>query len=504
MMSEQERIGQMPIPQDDGVPAPPRFLLWLVIGLFLLGIIGVISGVVVFRNVLRPGQQQRVIGVLPFMENFLPTRGSLGDTLPTAVPADNTGISPEDLLSAPLEIPATKPVEKPTQPVIVVEATQTPTATLTSTPAPTETRIVLTPTATLEPTQVSAAPTQPAQTNPVSSAPTEVELVSGLAINNTGRPANARLYGFTHVKQTWNNCGPANITMGLSYYGWAEGQDVAASFLKPDREDKNVNPSEMVSFVNERTGVRAITRIGGDMELLKNLLANNLPVIIETGYMPEGYDWLGHYQTVVGYDDAQRVFYVYDSYLGAGENGSGIAEPYTEFDTNWQAFNRVFIVIYSQEQEGLVAQILGERADVTKAAEIALSTAQAEARANPQNAFAWFNMGTALTRLERYDEAAVAYDQARRAGLPWRMLWYQFGPFEAYYNVQRYDDVTALVDTNLTNGAEYVEETFYWQGRVLAAQGRTQAAAGAFNQALSRNPFFTAAQTALDELNTNA
>ena len=37
--------------------------------------------------------------------------------------------------------------------------------------------------------------------------------------------------------------------------------------------------------------------------MLKRLLANNLPVIIETGYMYEGSSWLGHYQTVVGYDD---------------------------------------------------------------------------------------------------------------------------------------------------------------------------------------------------------
>lgn len=384
-----------------------------------------------------------------------------------------------------------------------MEATNTPVPTLTATPVPTltETRLVPTSTPTSEPTEISAVPTQTAV---VSSAPTQADLISGVAVNTSGRPANARLYGFTHVKQTWNNCGPANLTMALSYYGWAEGQEVAASYLKPDREDKNVNPSEMVSFVNQNTGVRAITRIGGDIELLKILLANNLPVIIETGYMPEGYDWLGHYQTVVGYDDAQRAFYIYDSYLGAGENGSGIAEPYNEFDANWQAFNRTFIIIYSQEQEGLVRELLAERADVTQAAEIALSIAQSEARSNPQNAFPWFNMGTALTRLGRYDEAAVAYDQARRAGLPWRMLWYQFGPFEAYFNVSRYDDVLALVETNLTNGAEYVEETYYWQGQVFAAQGRTQAAEGAFRQALGRNPLYTAAQTALDALNTNA
>ena len=37
--------------------------------------------------------------------------------------------------------------------------------------------------------------------------------------------------------------------------------------------------------------------------------------------------------------------------------------------------------------------------------------------------------------------AASAFDEARRIGLPYRMLWYQFGPFEAYLRVGRYQDV---------------------------------------------------------------
>jgi tetratricopeptide (TPR) repeat protein len=127
--------------------------------------------------------------------------------------------------------------------------------------------------------------------------------------------------------------------------------------------------------------------------------------------------------------------------------------------------------------------------------------AQDEARAQPQNAFAWFNIGTSMVKLERYEEAAVAYDRARQLGLPFRMLWYQFGMFEAYYHTGRYDDVMALVNTNLTNGAQYVEETYYWQGRAYAAQGQTQEAAAAYQRALLRNPRYSAAREALDALN---
>ena len=325
----------------------------------------------------------------------------------------------------------------------------------------------------------------------------------GGANETSGLPSAARLTGFAQIQQGWNNCGPANITMALSYYGWQQDQTFAADWLKPDSEDKNVSPSEMVAFVNEESQVRSITRLGGDVMLLKKLLANRFPVVVEMGYAPAGYDWIGHYRTLVAYDDALSSFYIYDSYLGFGQKGEGLRETYEAFDRNWQAFNRVFMVVYERAREPLLTKLLDEWADVTRAAENALTTAQREARRNPANVYTWFNMGTALTKLKRYDEAAVAYDRALQLGLHFRMLWYQFGPFEAYYRVQRYNDVLALVKNNLNNGGQYVEETYYWQGKVFEAQGRTSDAAAAYRLALVHNAHFRDAQQALDAVSAS-
>lgn len=495
-MNRQQGMNPARVDGQSELPPPPRFLLWLVIGLFILAILGGAAGVYIFANVLRPGQQERIIGILPFMEVFL-NRPAPDTVLPTAAPQDGSSLSPDDLLNMPL---VASTVETTATPVPTLAVTQVesgigalPTPTLVPTFTPT-------PLPTLTPTPLPPTPEPPAP-----SAPDAVSNLTGASVvladtASLSLPSSARLYGFQHVKQTWNNCGPANITMALSYYGWREDQKVAADYLKPDPEDKNVNPGEMVSFVNERSGVRAITRIGGDITLLKAFLAAQFPLVIETGYMPEGYAWIGHYQTVVGYDDSQRVFYVYDSYLGSGENGEGMAVSYDDFDRNWQAFSRVFIVIYLRERESEVQAILGDRADVTAANELALAVAQEEARANPQNEFAWFNMGTALTKLKRYEQAAAAYDRALQLGLNFRMLWYQFGPFEAYYNVRRFDDVLALVNANLNGGAQYVEETYYWQGLVFAEQGKLQQARESFSRALMHNPRYTAAQSALNAL----
>jgi hypothetical protein len=446
--------------------------MWLFVLIFWLIVFGVgaVGGVQVYRG-LEPRYQAEMLTYVPFMEQYMrPT--PQGGVIPTA--AVTSALSPADLLAMPLASPS--------------EAAPAATAPPTATPAPSETAL---PTATTAPTEAAVLPTQ-------APPPTDETMVL-TSSTRSNRPASAFLYGFRWERQEWNNCGPTNITIALSHFGWQETASYAEEYLRPNTEDKNVSPGELVSFVNNHTGVRAITRIGGDTELLRTLIAAGFPVLVETTFTPEGYDWIGHYQTVVGYDDNNANFYVYDSYLGVGD-GSGLPEPYAQFDRDWQAFNRVLIVLYEQDREAELVALLGDRADLTLAAEHALQVAQDEARANPTSPFAWFNMGSALVKLGDYERAAAAFDEASRRELPFRMLWYQFGPFEAYFNVGRYDDVMALVQNNLTNGAQYVEETHYWQGRVYEARGMTAEASAAYQRALAHNPLYAAARERLDAL----
>jgi hypothetical protein len=464
---------------------PRRFWLWLTVFWAVVLLVGSLVGAVVYREVLPPRYQEQMLTYVPFMRALMPPTPA-GGTIPTV--AVTSAISLDELLGAPAGT-ATAGAAAPA----LVEVTlppETEAATATNSPTPTP---EASPTA--EATQSAAVPTSE-PTAAVEAFPTDAPNAA-LAIS---LPQSAFIYGLRHEQQTWNNCGPANITMALSAYGWQEDQAYAAQFLKPTEEDKNVSPGEMVNFVNTQTGVRAITRIGGDMDLLKAFVAANFPVVVETTFTPEGYDWIGHYQTIVGYDNAASSFYVLDSYLGAGPNGAGIPESYLQFDRDWKAFNRVFIVVYEAEREALVQEILGDRADLTLAAEHALEVARAEARLDPQDSFALFNIGTALTKLGRYEEAAAAYDQAISKGLPFRMLWYQFGPFEAYFNTGRYSDVLSLAQNNLTSGADLVEETHYWMGRVYEAQGDGAQAATAYRRALSKNPLYTAARDALSRV----
>jgi len=319
-------------------------------------------------------------------------------------------------------------------------------------------------------------------------------------------PASARLNGFQHKFQDWNNCGPATLAMALTFFGMNVTQADTASILKPNPEDRNVSPNEMASYVIEQTPFQAISRANGTRGTLRRLVANDIPVIIEIGIEPPGeyrwMGWYGHYLLVVAYDDNEEQFWVYDSWFGTSEEPLQNAHPdgrtlsYEDLDTYWPHFNRNYIVLNQPEQADKVALIVGEEMDEHIMWENALVAAQKEVAGQLDNAFLWFNLGTAYNALEQYDAAATAFDQARAIGLPWRMLWYQFGPYEAYYKSGRYDDVALLADVTLKD-RPYFEESYYYKGLALAAKGDLKGAQENLKLAVDFNPNYSPAAEAL-------
>ena len=322
-------------------------------------------------------------------------------------------------------------------------------------------------------------------------------------------PQTARLQGIQHQFQTWNNCGPATLAMSLSFFGEQVYQEQTAAVLKPDPEDRNVSPQEMADYVNEQTPYRAIYRANGDIQTLKRLLANEMPVIIETGIDPPGefrwLGWYGHYLLPVAYDDELQQVWVYDSWFGTSEEPLTNAHPdgrvitYEDLQRDWAQFNRSYIALYREEQEPLLREIIGLDMDDDTMWQAAVDRAGNDINRDPQNAFYWFNLGTNYVAMQDYEDAAIAFDQARAIGLPWRMLWYQFGPYEAYLNTSRYDDIVLLADATLQD-RPYFEESYYYRGLALAELGDNAGAVQDLERAASFNPNFEPAQVALDRI----
>ncbi len=345
----------------------------------------------------------------------------------------------------------------------------------------------------------------------------------------TPLPATVNLTGFKYVDQRnrWNYCGPANLSMALNYWGWDGNRDVIAKAIKPGvqdpkldfiqqgRSDVNVMPYELVDFVNDQTKFHALSRLGGDIDLAKRLLAAGFPLIAEKGYYEKDYSgkvaWLGHYQFITGYDDVSQQLIVQDTW----NDGPNFHIPYDTFMSGeaWLAFDNIFIVVYPPERENEVMAVLGPYADSQWAATHALSVAQDRiSKSSGMNSFfAWFAKGTSHVALQEYADAATAYDQAftiyDQLGKddkqrPYRMMWYQTGPYWAYFYAGRYQDVIDLANITLTEtiGQPTLEESIYWRGRAEYMIGNTQAAINDYREALRLHPNWAPATQSLQDL----
>lgn len=337
------------------------------------------------------------------------------------------------------------------------------------------------------------------RTEPAPAEPTALSSTATAVASPTALPASASLGPPAWEKQDWNNCGPATLSLYLNFYGWEGDQFSISEEIKPDRADRNVNVDELVYYAQNWAGwLNSQFRVGGDIDLLKALLAEGIPVMVEEGYIleesywPNDDRWAGHYLLLTGYDDAIQSFTAQDTFIGPNQVIS-----YARLDEGWQQFNRVYLLVYLPHQEDDVRKILGDHWDEDFNRQAALQRAQTESLTDPENAYTWFNEGMNLIYFERYGEAATAFDTARSLGLPQRMLRYQFGPFFAYYNANRMDDLTDLVDyaLRITNVSE---EALIWKGWAFYRQGDTNAAIEQFRLAYETNPKSVYVQQALD------
>jgi len=313
-------------------------------------------------------------------------------------------------------------------------------------------------------------------------------------------PESTILTANAHEYQQWNNCGPATLSMGLRHWGWQGTQDDTEPWLKPDRNDKNVAPAEMQAYVNSRVDtLQLLYRVGGNLNVLRKLISAGYPVIVEKGFQPdEEKGWMGHYLLLTGYDDRSLIFRSQDSY-----SGPNLPVGYSELDADWQAFNRTFIVIYPEVDQDAVLGLLGDHADETHSYDLALETGQRESTLDPNNSFAWHNLGVSLSYFGEFQAAASAFDQARAIGLAWRMLWYQTEMYQAYFNVGRYSEVVNLASSTLETTPN-LEESYFWRGSARYALGDVDGAISDFGKALEYNGNFEEAEQALHEIDPGA
>ena len=332
-------------------------------------------------------------------------------------------------------------------------------------------------------------------------------------ITPTPLPGKVILEGinFQSQRYMWNYCAPANLAMALSFWGWKGDRLTTGPWLKPYGEDKNVMPYEMQAYVEEETDLKAVIRVGGDLGLIKSFIAAGFPVLVEKGevlhgeYGPGSTGWMGHYMVFNGYDDAGKFLIAQDLLAGADQE-----YPYEFLVTDWRAFNYIYMVIYPADREKTIYDILGNQADETSNIEYAALKASNEVMGLTGRINSLLSITAAPTLLHYritaeqpiiYDDAFRLYAEIVEDDRPYRALWYQTGPYYAYYFTGRYWDVINLATTTLDSMSKAtLEESYYWRARAELALGDTAGAYKDLKLALKYHEGFEPAKQLLAEM----
>jgi tetratricopeptide (TPR) repeat protein len=325
-------------------------------------------------------------------------------------------------------------------------------------------------------------------------------------------PASAVISGVPYISQhgLWNYCAPATLAMALAYEGWTGDRTDIGAAVKPVDTDKNVMISELTDYVNQKTQLKAIYRYGGDLNLIKSLIAAGFPVLIEKGtFIHETatgrLSWMGHYNLMTGYDDGQQTFIVQDAYFAAD-----YPIAYDLIEDEWRGFNNVFMVVYSPAEEAHLKAVLGVWRDVSASVQVAARTAYDEisTTAELDQFFAWYNLGSSMQlsgdsrgAVGAFDTAFQFYPALPAERRPFRVLWYRDEAYQAYYNMGQYQQVIDLATATLDTAREpCMEESYYWRGMARRALGDANAARADFEKSLACHPGYTLSQQALSQM----
>lgn len=308
-------------------------------------------------------------------------------------------------------------------------------------------------------------------------------------------PLNYLILGGTQVFQTFNNCGPASLSMLLSHHGVTLTQNELGKQFRPfqhptgDNDDKSVTTRE-IAKKGEELGFNVYHRPAGTLDLLKSLIAHDMPVLTRT-WLNVGED-IGHYRIVKGFDDVRQVVIQDDSL-----QGKDLSIPYTEFMQMWSGFNYEYIVL-SKTNNQEIESLLGDHINPRVAWEEALSLSIAQLEKTPGDSYALFNQSVAYYYLGDYALAIDSFE-AVEARLPSRMLWYQIEPLVAYYWEGRYEEVLPRIEAILANNNRAFSELYYLRGLIYTKQNRIELAQTEFDRARHYNSTSTIWQVNLSK-----
>ena len=297
--------------------------------------------------------------------------------------------------------------------------------------------------------------------------------------------------GIGWVPQTWNNCGPATLSMNLDRWNLSVSQGEIATLIRPNPKDGHVS-IDQIRYAAAEYGMDSIYIPSADISLVKSFIAADFPVMMPTWHIDSPRNQMGHYRLVHGYDDSTGEFAIRDSL-----EPEGYQMGYTELDILWRVFNRRMLVVFPPDQSDDAHRLESTIGTENEMLMASLERLQIEREppevlppgmdVNDYHAFAEFNRSMVYNSLDRFQEAADALYKAFDIGLPWRMLWYQPEVLKSVFLMEDYAWIVRYTNTAL-RPYPYLEELWYWNGRAEEAMGNREAARQSYSRALEIRP----------------
>ena len=301
--------------------------------------------------------------------------------------------------------------------------------------------------------------------------------------------------GDYHIFQSFNNCGPASLSMALRFYGIDQSQEKIGNDLRPyqvpggDNDDKSVTLDELAEY-SKQFGLIPYHRPMGNPEIVKEFVAQNLPVIVRTWTKPN--EDIGHYRVIKGYDDVSGTFLQDDSL-----QNKNLTYTYDDFNSIWEKFNYEYLVLVPKKKQKLAEQILGENIDGKTAWKNAAIYSEKKLEENQNDIYAMFNASVAYYYIGEYKKSVEMFEKVENQ-LPFRTLWYQIEPIKAYYELGDYDKVFALTNSILNNQNRAYSELYILRGKIYQSQGNLEMARQEYQNAVFYNSNLQEAKSLLN------
>ncbi|MDO8658254.1 MAG: C39 family peptidase [Candidatus Levybacteria bacterium] len=300
-----------------------------------------------------------------------------------------------------------------------------------------------------------------------------------------------------HIFQTFNNCGPAALSMALRFYGINVSQAELGNALRPyqvpngDNDDKSVTLEELAEKSKEY-GFIPFHRPMGNPKVIKQFITNGMPVITRTWTKLD--EDIGHYRVIKGYDGTAGVFIQDDSL-----QNKNLEYTYEDFNEIWKKFNYEYLVLVPDKKQELAERILGKNADAKIAWQNAVKNSENELESNQNDIYARFNLSIALYNVGNFKRSTEEFEKVENL-LPFRTLWYQIEPIMAYYELGNYDRVFQITGRVLNNYNRAFSELYYIRGEIYLEQGNINLARAEFEKAVFYNRNYKKAQVALESV----